>query len=139
MSIGRFILSVGVVFIVYIVLYLITMGVIFADIYTANVDMIRSPADGLAPYQMLGHLLQTTVVVLLFNIFVASSDIRAGARFGLLIGAYLAATHLSVYTGLDVDISPLPYSIVIHLFVGAVVGLVLAKLYEPRELGAVEV
>ncbi|WP_262691916.1 hypothetical protein [Kordiimonas aestuarii] len=136
MSIGRFVLSVSVLFIIYLALYVMSMGVIFADIFTANADIIRSPGDRLMPFQMLGHLLQTSVVVLLFNLFVASSSIKVGARFGLLIGCFLAATHLSVYTGLDVDISPLPYAIVIHLFIGAVVGMVLAKLYKPQGDGA---
>ena len=71
-------------------------------------------------------------MVALFNMAVASNDIKAGARFGLLIGGYLAATDTAMYTGLKLDISPLPYSIAIHLLASAVVGMVLAKLYRPK-------
>ncbi len=138
MSIGRFILSVVVAFILYAALYIGLMGFLFADIYTANAHFMRSPEEGLAGLEMLGHLVQTIIVVALFNMAVASNDVKAGARFGLLIGGYLAATDLSMYTGLTLNLSPLPYSVVIHLFVGAVIGMVLAKLYRPRGLGTVE-
>ena len=138
MSIGRFILSVVVAFVIYAALYIGLMGVVFADVYTANAAMIRSPEEGLALFEMLGHLLQTIIVVALFNMAVGSNDVKAGARFGLLVGGYLAATDLSMYTGLTMNTSPLPYSVVIHIFVGAVIGMVLAKLYKPAGGGAVE-
>jgi hypothetical protein len=138
MSIGRFILSVVVAFIIYAAFYIGLMGFVFADVYTANAAIIRSPEEGLVPYDMLGHLLQTVIVVALFNMAVGSNNVKAGARFGLLIGGYLAATDLSMYTGLTMNISPLPYSIVIHIFVGTVIGMVLAKLYKPNGDGAKE-
>ncbi|WP_020398085.1 hypothetical protein [Kordiimonas gwangyangensis] len=138
MSIGRFILSVVVAFVIYAALYIGLMGVVFADIYTANAAMMRSPEEGLALFEMLGHLLQTIIVVALFNMAVGSNDVKAGARFGLLVGGYLAATDLSMYTGLTLNTSPLPYSVVIHMFVGAVIGMVLAKLYKPAGGGPEE-
>lgn len=138
MSIGRFILSVVVAFVIYAALYIGLMGVVFADVYTANAAMMRSPEEGLALFEMLGHLLQTIIVVALFNMAVGSNDVKAGARFGLLVGGYLAATDLSMYTGLTLNTSPLPYSVVIHMFVGAVIGMVLAKLYKPAGGGPEE-
>ena len=132
MSTGRFILSVVVAFIIYAALYTGLMMFLFKDVYAANAAMMRAEGDSIAMLGMLGHLVQTIIVVMLFNMAVGSNDIKAGARFGLLIGGYLAATDVSTYSGLTLSISPLPYSIVIHLFVGAVVGMVLAKLYTPK-------
>jgi hypothetical protein len=135
MSLSRFILSVVVAFIVYSILYMGLMMFLFRDIYMVNAEMFRSETDAMMPFGMLGHLLQTVVVVALFNMAVGSNDLKAGARFGLLMGGYLAATDIAMYAGLKLSFSPLPYSIVIHLAVGAVVGMVLAKLYKPNGHG----
>ena len=131
MSIGRFILSVVVAFVIYSVFYMGLMAFVFADVYMANASLFRPEAEGMAMYGMLGHLVQTIIIVALFNMAVASDCLKTGARFGLLMGGYLAATDLTTYMGLKMSLAPLPYSIVIHLFVGAVVGMVLAKLYRP--------
>lgn len=139
MSAGRFILSVVVAFIIYAALYTGLMMFLLGDIYAVNADMMRPQSDSLGMLGMAGHLVQTIIVVALFNMAVGSNDVKAGARYGLLIGGYLAATDVSTYAGLKLAVSPLPYSVVIHLLVGAVVGMVLAKLYQPKGVGTAEV
>ncbi len=131
MSTGRFILSVVVAFVIYSVFYMGLMAFLFLDVYLSNAHMFRPEAEGMAMYGMLGHLVQTIIVVALFNMAVASNSIKTGAKFGLLVGGYLAATDFTMYMGLKMSLTPLPYSIVIHLAVGMIVGVVLAKLYVP--------
>ena len=133
MNVGRFFLSVIVAFILYAGLYSGLMIFVLGDIYAANAALMRPEADGMALYGILAHFAQTIIVVLLFNMAVNSTDIKAGARFGLLMGGYLAATDMTIYAGLKMDVAPLPYSIVIHLFIGAVIGVVLAKLHKDGE------
>lgn len=128
MAIGRYLLHVLAAFLVYSVLYSLVTMVIFGDLYRANAEMMRGPSDPLALYAMAGYVLQTAFVVALFNMAVASSDIVKGAKFGLLMGGYLAATDMATYFGLKLSVAPLPVSIILHLAVGAIVGMVLAKL-----------
>ncbi|NVJ96979.1 MAG: hypothetical protein HWE25_02440 [Alphaproteobacteria bacterium] len=129
MSVGRFIVSVIVAFVIYAALYAGLMMGLLSDVYSANAALMRPEAEAMPVLAMGGHLIQTIIVVALFNLAVGSSDIKAGGRFGLLMGGYLAATDMGIYGGMLFDLAPLPYSIVIHLFVGAVVGMALAKLY----------
>jgi hypothetical protein len=133
MNVGRFFLSVIVAFIIYAALYTGLMMFALGDIYAANASLMRPESDGLAMLGLLGHFAQTIVVVLLFNMAVNSTDVGRGVRFGLLMGGYLAATDVTLYAGLKMSMTPLPYSIVIHLFVGAIIGIVLAKLHKDGE------
>lgn len=129
MNIGKFVLNVVLAYIIYAALYILTTMVIFGDVFMANAGLMRPQDDPLVMYAYGGHLLQTVVVVLLFNMAVGSGDIKKGATFGALIGAYLAATDMSFYFGLQMDTSPLALSIVIHLAVGAIVGSFLAFMH----------
>jgi hypothetical protein len=138
MSIMRFILCVIVAYIVYSILYVSTMVVALSDLFSANVALMRDPAETLASMAYVAHLAQTIVVVALYNMFVASNDLKRGVIFGLLMGAYLAATDSTFYFSLNLSIDPWLASMIIHLFVGAVVGMVLSKLYK-ADMGATEV
>lgn len=133
MSLGRFALCVVVAYIVYAVLYSAIMMGVFAETFMANANMMRPPSDGLAPYMYLAHLVQTVAVVWLFDKAVGSNDVKAGAIFGLWVGTYLAATDSVNYAGLNMSTDPWLLAVITHLFVGAVVGLVLAKLYRVAE------
>ena len=138
MSVGKFIVSVIVAYIAYAALYILLTMVVFGDLFMANADLMRSPDDPMAMYAYAGHLLQTIMVVALFNMAVGSSDAVKGAKFGLLIGGYLAATDMSFYFGLKMSTAPLAVSIAIHLAVGALIGALLAKLYGMGSKTAVE-
>jgi len=129
MSIVRFVGTVVAAYLAYSILYVVTMMVLFADVFTANAALMRPETDPLMPYMYLGHLVQTIVVVLLFNKAVGSDDIKAGATFGMLMGLYLAATDATMYFGLQMSIEPLTMSVILHLAIGAIVGVLLAKLY----------
>lgn len=128
MSIGKYLLHVVVAYVVYSVFYIVLMMFVFGDLYMTNADMMRAPDDPLAMYAYGGHLLQTCVVVALFNMAVGSDDVGKGVRFGLLMGGYLAATDIATYFGMKLSTAPLAASIIIHLVVGAIIGLTLAKL-----------
>ena len=130
MSIIRIILCVVVAYIVYSIMYVGLMVFAFGDLFTANAEFMRAPDETLTSMTYVAHLVQTIVVVLLFNMFVASSDIKKGLSFGLLIGAYLAATDSTFYFGLKLSTEPWLVSMFIHLFVGAIVGIILSMLYK---------
>lgn len=68
------------------------------------------------------------MVVALFNMAVGSDDIKRGATFGLFMGGYLAATDMTFYFGIKLSTAPLAVSTVMHLVVGVIVGVLLAKL-----------
>jgi hypothetical protein len=106
------------------------MVVALGDLFSANAALMRDPAETLASMAYVAHLAQTIVVVALYNMFVASNDLKRGIAFGLLIGAYLAATDSTFYFGLKLSMDPWLASMIIHLSVGAVVGAVLSKLYK---------
>lgn len=129
MSIGKFILSVVVAYIAYAILYVVLTMFVFGDLFMTNAELMRAPDDPMAMYAYAGHLLQTVMVVALFNMAVSSSDVAKGAKFGLLIGGYLAATDMTFYFGMKMSTAPLAVSIAIHLVVGALIGVLLAKLY----------
>ena len=129
MSIGKYILSVIVAYIAYAVLYVLLTMFVFGDLFMANADLMRPQDDPMAMYAYAGHLLQTCVVVALFNMAVGSADVMKGAKFGLLIGGYLAATDMTFYFDMKMSTAPLGVSIAIHLVVGALIGMLLAKLY----------
>lgn len=128
MSIGKYILHVVVAYVIYAILYILLTMVVFGDLFMANADMMRPPEDPVAMYAYVGHLLQTCIVVALFNMAVGSSDASKGVRFGLLMGGYLAATDMAFYFGMKLSTAPLLVSIAIHLVVGAIIGFTLAKL-----------
>ena len=128
MSIGKYILHVVIAYVIYAVLYILLTMVVFGDLFMTNADLMRPQEDPLAMYAHIGHLLQTLVVVALFNMAVGSGDTGRGVRFGLLMGGYLAATDMTTYFGLNMSTAPLGVSIAIHLAVGAIVGFTLAKL-----------
>lgn len=129
MSIGKYILCVIVAYIAYAVFYVGLTMFVFADLFMANADLMRPQDDPMAMYAFAGHFLQTCMVVALFNMAVGSSDVKRGAIFGLLMGGYLLATDMTFYFGMKMSTAPLGVSAVIHLAVGAVVGVLLAKLY----------
>lgn len=128
MSIGKYILHVVIAYVIYAILYILLTMVVFGDLFMANADMMRPPEDPVAMYAYAGHLLQTCIVVALFNMAVGGSDVIKGVRFGLLMGGYLAATDMAFYFGMKLSTAPLLVSIVIHLVVGAIIGFTLAKL-----------
>lgn len=129
MSVRKFILNVVVAYIAYAVLYVVLTMFVFGDLFMANAELMRAPDDPMAMYAYGGHLLQTVMVVALFNMAVGSNDVAKGAKFGLLVGGYLAATDMTFYFGMKMSTAPLAVSVIIHLVVGAIIGVLLAKLY----------
>lgn len=128
MSIGKYIMHVLVAFFAYFALYTLFTVVIFGDVYAANADLMRSEDDPLALYIMIGHLLQTCMVVVLFNMAVGSNDMKRGAIFGAVLGAYLAGTDMTYYFGLKMATDPVVIGTIVHLVVGAIIGVLLAFL-----------
>lgn len=129
MSIGRLVGTVLAAYAAYSILYISTMMFIFSDLFMTNADLMRPPEDPLMMYAYAAHLVQTIVVVLLFDKAVGSDDTKAGLVFGGLMGLYLAATDATFYFGMKMSTEPLMMSIVLHVFIGMVVGVLLAKLH----------
>lgn len=127
MSILRFVGTVAAAYVAYSILYIGTMMVMFADLYSANAELMRAQDDPLVMYTYVGHLVQTIVVVLLFDKAVGSDDVKAGAIFGGLMGLYLAATDATFYFGLKMSTAPLMTSIILHVLIGVIIGVLLAK------------
>jgi len=129
MNVGKFILNVVIAFVLYFVFYMGLMVGVLGDVFAVNAEFMRAENDPLMPFTMLAHLLQTIVVVAFFNFAVGSGDMGRGVRFGLLMGAYLAATDMTVYYSLKLDTTPFLYSVVIHLGVGVLIGAFLAFMW----------
>lgn len=125
MSIGKFILNVVVAYLVYGALYT-TGTVVFADQFDAMMVALK-PADTILMPEMAYHLVQTIVVVWLFDKAVGSGDMKAGALFGAMIGLYLLASDAIWYVSLlDFPQDARMVQGFLHLVVGAIVGVVLA-------------
>jgi len=122
MSIGKFVLNVVVAFIAYGVLY--TAGTMaFAGQFAAMQEVTNPESMGVLAY----HLVQTIVVVWLFNKAVGSGDMKAGAMFGAMIGLYLLASDAIWFESLkDFPGDARVVLGVMHLVVGAIVGVLLA-------------
>ena len=122
MSIGKFVLNVVVVFVAYGVLY--TVGTMaFAEQFAAQANVVNPESMGILAY----HMVQTVVVVWLFNKAVGSGDMKAGAMFGAMIGLYLMASDSIWYEGLiDFPQDARVILSAMHIAVGAIVGVLLA-------------
>lgn len=125
MSIGKFVLNVVVAYFAYGILY--TAGTMaFADQFGAMMVALK-PADAILMPEMAYHLVQTIVVVWLFDKAVGSGDMKAGAMFGAMIGLYLLASDAIWYVSLlDFPQDARMVQGAMHLVVGAVVGVLLA-------------
>ena len=125
MSIGKFVLNVVVAYFAYGVLY--TIGtMVFADQFGAMAVALKPEETILMP-EMAYHLVQTIVVVWLFNKAVGSGDMKAGAMFGAMVGLYLLASDAIWYVSLaDFPQDARMVQGALHLVVGALVGVVLA-------------
>lgn len=125
MSIGKFVLNVVVAYFAYGILY--TAGTMaFADQFGAMTPALK-PEDTILMSEMAYHLVQTIVVVWLFNKAVGSGDMKAGAMFGAMIGLYLLASDAIWYVSLaDFPQEARMVQGALHLGIGALVGVVLA-------------
>lgn len=129
MSIARFAGTTIAAFVAYMALYGGSVQLLFAEQFASMAAATVEPGEN-ALAVMSYHLVQTIVVVWLFNKAVGSKDIKAGAVFGLMIGLYLMATDSIWFT--NVKDFPQDARVVLsglHLVVGAIVGVLLAKLY----------
>lgn len=125
MSIGKFILNVVVAYLAYGVLY--TAGTMaFADQFGAMAPALKPEEAKFLP-EMAYHLVQTIVVVWLFDKAVGSGDMKAGAMFGAMVGLYLLASDAIWYVSLaDFPQDARMVQGAMHLIVGAIIGVLLA-------------
>jgi len=99
MNIGKFVLNVVAVFVLYGILYALVMPVVFPAAMESLVAASKPPEEAMMA-EMAYHLVQTIVVVWLFAKAVGSGDLKDGAIFGLMIGFYLMATDSVWFTAL---------------------------------------
>lgn len=129
MSIVRFSTTTVAAFVLYGVLYNVGITVLFPGVFESMAGATVDPGDNMLP-TMSYHLVQTVAVVWLFDKAVGSSDLKAGALFGFMMGVYLMATDSIWFTNLK-DFPQDGHIVlsVMHLVVGAIIGMVLAKAY----------
>ena len=129
MTIGRFIVSVVAAYAVFAVFE--TAGYLF--LYQAEADalMERLRADGgnREIYAHVGHLIQTAVIVWLFDKAVGSNDMKRGLVFGGMIGLYLIGAEAVNASWMGVSDSMLAKMSLTHLITAVVIGMVLAALH----------
>ncbi|WP_417455816.1 hypothetical protein [Kordiimonas sp.] len=126
MNVGKFILNIVVAYIVYGVLYTVGPMFIAADAFTAA-EAAMKPMEETGMAVMAYHLVQTVVVVWLFDKAVGSGDMKAAVVFGLMVGLYLVATDSVWYTMLKDFPQDTRMPIMgMHLVNNAIVAVVLA-------------
>ena len=130
MNMGKFVLNVVVAFFAYGALYQ-GGNMIFADAFDSYMAMdIFVPEEESLMTMLAYHLVQTVVVVWLFNKVVGSGDLKAGAMFGLMIGFYLMATDSVWMTGLkDFPTDTRLAADILNIANGAIVGAMLAFMH----------
>lgn len=129
MSIARFAGTTLAAFVAYMALYGGSVQLLFAEQFASMAAATVEPGEN-ALAVMSYHLVQTIVVVWLFDKAVGSDDMKAGAIFGLMIGLYIMASDSIWFTNLK-DF-PQDARVVLsgmHLVIGAIVGVLLAKLH----------
>ena len=125
MNVGKFILNIVVAFIAYGVLYT-AGGMMFMAQLAPGMEHMK-PEEAIMVPTLAYHLVQTVVVVWLFNKAVGSGDMKAGAMFGVMIGLYLLASDAVWFTSLkDFPGDGRMVLGVMHLVVGAIIGVLLA-------------
>lgn len=129
MSIMRFVGTTVAAFVAYGILYNVGITVLFPAYFEAMAEATVDPGENMLA-TLSYHLVQTIVVVWLFDKAVGSTDMKAGALFGFMIGLYLMATDSIWFTNLkDFPQDGRFILSVAHLVIGATVGLLLAKLH----------
>jgi hypothetical protein len=132
MSIGRFGLSVVVVFVVFGAGHSI-WPLFFPDI-TASVEAAMLPMEqqdfGL---MMSARFAQTLVIVWIWSKWIASNDLKTGAMYGAAVGVFLAGSDVAYYSMTALPNSVIPVLAVMEIIVAAVACAALAKVYKPAE------
>jgi hypothetical protein len=125
MNVGKFILNIIVAYIAYGILYTVG-GMAFMDTFTAGQAMMNPP-EAIFMETMGYHLVQTVVVVWLFQKAVGSGDMKAGAMFGFMVGLYLVATDNIWFASIKDFPQDARMSIdIMHLVIGPIIGVLLA-------------
>lgn len=96
MNIGKFVLNVVLAYVVYFVLYM-GGGMMFMGAFEPGMAAMNPPEETMVATSAY-HLVQTIVVVWLFDKAVGSGDLKAGAMFGFMVGLYLMATDSVWFT-----------------------------------------
>ncbi len=126
----RYVLTVVAAFVAYGLIYTGAFAVM--DVGDLMAEYGRSDDDPLAAYAMIGHLLETLVLVFIYFRWVRSNAVGTGALYGTLIGLYYAATQLSTMGGFkgftpDLVFGFLPLHVIAGLIAGGLVPAVLYK------------
>jgi len=128
MNIGKFILNVVVAFIVFGVLYTGGMALVPDKFEAANALM--RPDEEIMMATMAYHLVQTIVIVWLFDKAVGSGDLKAGAMFGAMVGLYLMASNATWFIALkDFPQDSRMVLSGMNIVFGAIVGVLLAFMH----------
>ena len=98
----------------------------------------RTPDDPAAAWTMIGHFVETLVIVFLYFVFIKTRDLRQASLYGLAIGVYYTATTWSMMGSVAAIPSEFTFSYmpvhVLAAWFGA--GLVPALLYPPEAVNA---
>ncbi len=128
MNMGKFVLNVVAVFILYGLLYGAVGEMVFGGAFDAMMAMdFFMPEEETSVSMLSYHLVQTVIFVWLFNKAVGSGDLKAGAMFGLMMGFYIMASDSVWMAGIKDFPSEARIALnILNIVIGVIVGSFLA-------------
>ena len=130
---GRFALSVVAAYVAFAVLFTVAMMVVYPDTMALFADLMRGEDDPMMMWAYAGHLVQTVVLVWLFDRGFATNDLKKGAMFGGAFGLYVAATTFTMYMSFKWPVGGhMHVQMITDVAIFVIVGVILALLYKPK-------
>ena len=129
MSVGRFLLTLLIAYAAFWMFFGVIKLFIFPDVIKGYMAVMR-PEGSLLLFEHVGRLVQTLVIVGIYNYFVAQRSWKKGAIVGLYFGAFLSGCALVNYALLPITQGVLILSICSYLIVLPIVGGIIGNLYK---------
>ncbi len=131
MVLWRFLVAVIVTIAIHMVLFAMSYFILPEDLMELQNEI---QGDTLRIWGTIGHILQSTLFVLIYFLLVKSVKVRVGIVYGLLMMLYLTAIDFTVLAGFQETSAAFTfYLIPFNLLVGVFCGWVLSLLYRPKD------
>ncbi|WND01519.1 hypothetical protein QGN29_08090 [Temperatibacter marinus] len=121
------------VIIAYIVFFALWSGygMVFMDKFEPMMAVMHPMGHMNQNVVIVLHLIQTLAMLWIWHNGVGSNDVKKGVMFGVVYGILIGATDMIWFYGLiELPQDPKTVQFVGHVVISAVVGAVLAKLYQ---------
>lgn len=129
MNVSRYVLAVLVAFAVIFGYDYLVHGVLMMDQYQETIKLWRPQAPEFIVVMAASQFLYAIMFVFIFTRNYENLGLAEGLRFGLYIGALLAALTLGMYAFLPVPFKIVAYWMLADLIKGLLVGAVTAAVY----------